>query len=111
MGSGWGWAGVGSLWSRLLGLLSNLRLHLGFELPMGLVALPLRRLELLFLWLGMGPRRLRRMVSGDCCARSSSGLEDAGSANTAAGRYTPGGGIAAGGRRSWAGGYRTVETQ
>jgi hypothetical protein len=111
MGSGWGWGRVGSLWSRLLGLLSDLWLHLGFELPMGLVALPLRRLELLFLRLGMGPRRLRRMVSGDCCARSSSWMEDAGSANTASRRHTPGRGTAFGGGQSWSGGHRTMGPQ
>src|SRR5277367_5479701 len=111
MGAGWGWAGVGSLWSRLLGLLSDLWLHLGFELPMGLVALPLRRLELLFLRLGMGPGGLRRMVSGNYRAWSSSGLENAGSANTAAGRYTPRWGTPTGGRRSWAGGDRAMALQ
>ena len=52
------WSRLGSVWSRLLGLLSHLRLHLGFQLSLGLAALPLRRLELLLLRLGMGSRRL-----------------------------------------------------
>jgi hypothetical protein len=111
MGSGWGWCRVGSLWGRLLGLLSDLWLHLGFQLPVGLATLPLRRLELLFLRLGMGPRGLRRMVSGDCCARSSSGMDDANPANTASGRYTPDRGCPAGGCQSWSGGHWTMGPQ
>ena len=36
MGSGWGWAGLGSLWSRLLGLLSDLSATPGFPaIPWG----------------------------------------------------------------------------
>ncbi len=53
LGSGRCWTGLGSLWGRLLGLLPDLRLHLDFELSLGLAALPLRLLELLLFWLGM----------------------------------------------------------
>jgi hypothetical protein len=110
MGSRQRRCGLGSLWIRLLGLLSHHRLHLGFRLSLGLAALPLRRLELLLLRLGMGPRRLRRMVSGHCCARTSSGMDDAEPA-AASGRYSPGRGAATGGGRSWPGSHRTVGTQ
>ena len=70
--------GLGPVWVRLLGLLPDLRLHLGFGLSVGLAALPLRRLGLLLLRLGMGSGRLRRLASGDRGAQLPSGLEDAG---------------------------------
>ena len=49
---------MGSLWLRLLGLLSGLRIHMDLRISMGLAALPLRSLELLLFRMGLGSGRL-----------------------------------------------------
>ena len=72
---------MGSLWGWLLGLLPDLRLHLDFELSVGLAALSRRFLELLLLRLGMVAWRppRRHVGSGECGARPSPRLDDAAS--------------------------------
>src|ERR1700722_5778023 len=98
------WSGLGSVWGRLLGLLSDLWLHLGFKLSLGLAPLPLRRVELLLLRLGLVFGWLRpQLVSGGCGAKPSSRVEHADTAPPSAGRYVSGAGSATGVRRSWTG--------
>src|ERR1700722_9247854 len=109
MGSGGCRSGLGSLWGRLLGLLSDLRLHLGFKLSLGLAPLPLRRLELLLLRLGLVFGWLRpQLVSRGCGAKPSSGVEHAGTADPSAGWYVSSAGSAAGGSRSWTSGQGSM---
>ena len=106
-GNVWVPAGVGPGWDPVrgwvLGLLSHVRVHLGFQLSMGLAAISLRRLGLLFLRLGMGSgRRLRPgVVSGDCGTSSSSGVDHADPAGLSSWRCASDTGPAGGGG-SWA---------
>ena len=107
------WTRLGSLWSRLLGLLSHLRLHLGFQLSLGLAAVPLRLLELLLFRLGMVSWSCRRpdVGSGDCGASPSTGLDYAGTADSSTWRCRRPTARTAGGGRSWTRCERPVGVQ
>src|ERR1700744_890478 len=70
----------GSLWRRILGLLSDAWVHLDFCLPLGLAALSLWRLELLLVWLGLGSWWVRKnMVTCHRGPQCSSGMDHANS--------------------------------
>ena len=102
------WARAGIRWGRLLGLLPDLRLHLGVKLPLGLAALSLRRLVLLRVWLGLGSWRVWRLASGNRGANVSSGLENAGAPGLCWWRPPSASRAKAGGGRSRGGGQRSM---